>query len=73
MAKQLLDMIGAILLFLGMSLAFLPHAVHTKVGFDSEISHLNHIISGLAILITGLAILIYNNKALKIWNGKKSQ
>ena len=73
MAERLLDIIGTILLFLGMSLAFLPHALHTKVGLDSETSHLNHVISGLALLAIGLAILIYNNKALKIWNDKKIQ
>ena len=66
MAERLLDIIGTILLFLGMSLAFLPHALHIRAGFDSEASHLNHVISGLALLAIGLAILIYNNKALKI-------
>lgn len=73
MAKRLLDIIGIILLFLGMSLAFLPHALHTRAGLDSETSHLNHIISGLILLVIGLAILIYNNKALKIWNDKRIQ
>ena len=68
MAKKLLDVAGTILLFIGMSLAFLPHALHVKAGLDEETSHLRHVVFGLILIVIALAILIYNNKALKIQN-----
>ena len=63
--KRLFDIIGTILLFIGFFLAFLPHALHVKAGLDEGTSHLNHVISGMAIVIIALGILVYNNKALK--------
>lgn len=63
--KKIIDAIGTILLFIGFSLAFLPHAVHIAVGLDDETSHLKHVISGMTLVVIALAILIYNNKALK--------
>ena len=67
MNKKILDFSGTILLFIGMFLAFLPHALHIKSGLNNEASHLKHVIYGLVLLVNGLAILICNNKALKIW------
>jgi len=63
--KKIIDGIGTVLLFMGFSLAFLPHAVHIAVGLDDETPHLRHIISGMVLVVIALAILIYNNKALK--------
>jgi len=60
--KNLFDVIGIILLFFGMSLAFLPHAIHISMGLKDENSHLAHIISGFTILLLGLGTLIFNKK-----------
>jgi len=67
--KKSLDAIGTILLFIGMFLAFLPHAFHARVGLGEE-THTKHIVSGLILMVLGLGILIYNNNALRIWNKK---
>ena len=68
MKSKLLDIIGAILLFIGMFLAFLPHAFHAKAGLDEGTSHLKHVITGIVLVLLGLGILIWNNKALNIQN-----
>ena len=67
--KNLVDVIGTILLVVGFLLAFLPHATHVAVGLE-ETSHLQHVIFGIALVVVGLGILVYNNKALKL--GQKS-
>lgn len=64
MSKKVIDVIATILLFIGMSFAFLPHAFHAKVGFN-ESSHLKHVITGMFLVVAALAILVYNNNALK--------
>ncbi|MBI3035002.1 hypothetical protein HYY71_01650 [Candidatus Woesearchaeota archaeon] len=64
--KKILDFIGTILLFIGMFLAFLPHALHVKSGLDESTSHLRHAITGIILVVTALGILIFNNKALNI-------
>jgi len=64
MNKKLIDVIATILLFIGMSLAFLPHAFHAKVGFN-ESSHLKHVISGMVLVVAALAVLVHSNNALK--------
>jgi len=61
--KKLIDIAGTLLLFIGMSLAFLPHAFHSRVGL-SEQTHLKHVITGIVLVLIALGILIYNNKAL---------
>jgi len=61
--KKLIDIAGTLLLFIGMSLAFLPHAFHSRVGL-SEQTHLKHVITGIVVVLIALGILIYNNKAL---------
>ncbi len=66
MAKKLFDIVGTIILFVGMSLAFLPHALHVKAGLNENTSHIKHVIYGMFLVIIGLVILIYNNKSLKI-------
>lgn len=66
MAKKLFDIVGTIILFVGMSLAFLPHALHVKAGLNESTSHIKHVIYGIFLVIIGLVILVYNNKALKI-------
>ena len=65
MKNKTLDIVGTILLFIGMFLAFLPHAVHIAVGLDNETSHTKHVVYGLILVVASLAILIYNNNALK--------
>ena len=65
--KKILDSIGTIILFMGFSLAFLPHALHSRVSIISNESHTEHVIQGIVLVIVGLGILIYNNDALK-WN-----
>ena len=61
-----LDTIGTVLLFIGAVLAFLPHALHAKIGLDSETSHVKHVVTGIILIMLSLALLIWNNKALKI-------
>lgn len=63
--KKLLDAIGTLLLFIGFSLAFLPHAFHTKIGLDDGTSHINHVVIGMVIVVAALGVLVYNNRALK--------
>ena len=70
MKNKIFDIIGTILLFIGMFLAFLPHAFHSKIGIDAETSHLKHVVTGLTLIVVGLGILIYNNESLKIGNRK---
>ncbi len=65
MKINVLDAIGAILLFTGLFLAFLPHAIHTSVGLNNGASHLWHVIAGMLLALFALAILVCNNKALK--------
>jgi len=64
MANKLIDIFGTILLFIGMFLAFLPHALHTAVGLDEKTPHLKHVVTGIILVVIALGILIYNNKAL---------
>ena len=65
MINKLIDVIGTILLFIGMSLAFLPHALHAAIGLDEKTPHLKHVVTGIILVVVALGILIYNNKALK--------
>ena len=65
--KKILDILGTIILFIGFSLAFLPHALHSRVALVANESHTEHVIQGIVLIIVGLGILIYNNDALK-WN-----
>lgn len=65
MKINVLDAIGTILLFTGLFLAFLPHAMHTSVGLNNGASHLWHVIVGVMLALFALAILVCNNKALK--------
>jgi len=62
--KKILDVLGTVLLFIGMSLAFLPHAFHARIGL-SEQTHLKHVITGIILVLIALGILVYNNNALK--------
>ena len=64
MKNKIFDIIGTIILGVGMFFAFLPHAVHIAVGLDDGTSHTKHVITGIALVVTGLIILVYNNKAL---------
>ena len=74
--RNLLDVSGIIILFIGFVFAFLPHVYHQKFGF-SESSHLIHVIYGMVLVIVALAILIYNNKALEnrrlFWHQKRKR
>jgi len=63
--KRLFDVIGTILLFIGMLIAFSSHAFHAKLGLGEETSHVKHVIYGMITAVTGLSLLIYNNNALK--------
>ena len=60
-----LDVIGTLILLIGMIIAFSSHAFHARIGLGEETSHLSHIILGMALVILGLGILVWNNKALK--------
>ena len=66
MNKKIIDVIGTILLFIGMLIAFSSHAFHTRIGLSEETSHVKHVIYGMITAVIGLGILIYNNKALRI-------
>ena len=65
MNKKIIDVIGTILLFIGMLIAFSSHAFHARIGLSEETSHVKHVIYGMITAVIGLGILIYNNKALK--------
>ena len=65
MSKKIIDATGTILLFIGFLLAFLPHALHARIGL-SEQTHLKHVITGIILVLIALGILIYNNKASNI-------
>ena len=67
MAKhnKLLDILGTLLLILGFSLAFLPHAAHISLGLKDLASHTKYVVYGILLVIIALGILIYNNNALK--------
>ena len=65
MKNRVIDVIGTILLAIGFGLAFLPHAVHARIGLDSGTSHIKHVIAGIIIVVVALLILIYNNRAFK--------
>lgn len=66
--NKFVDILSTIILFAGMFLAFLPHALHLKTGLNESTSHVKHVIYGLFLVVIGLGILVYNNKALKIHN-----
>ena len=68
--NKIVDVIGTLLLIIGMFLAFLPHAFHVKAGLDEGTSHLKHVVTGLILIVVGLGFLIYNNESLKIGNRK---
>ena len=62
--KKIFDMTGTLLLFTGFSLAFLPHALHAKIGLDDDNSHIKHVVAGMIIVVIALMALAYNSKAL---------
>ena len=68
--NRLVDIIGTIILAIGMLISFSSHVFHARIGLSGETSHLKHVIYGMITAVAGLAILIYNNKALKILNKK---
>lgn len=61
--NKLIDVLGTILLLIGFFFAFLPHALHTKIGLEESTSHAKHVIAGIIIVIVALLILIFNNRA----------
>ena len=63
--SKILDIIGTIILGIGMIIAFSSHAFHAKIWLGEETSHLSHIIWGMVLVLFGLGILVWNNKALK--------
>ena len=63
--KKIFDVIGTIILAIGMLIAFSSHAFHARIGLEEEASHLKHVIYGMVTAVIGLGLLIYNNKALK--------
>ena len=62
--RKILDVLGIILLAIGFFLAFLPHALHSRIGLSEQTSHIKHVIYGIITIIAALAILVYNNNAL---------
>ena len=65
MKNRIVNVLGTMLLFIGFVLAFLPHALHTRIGLDDSVSHTKHVITGIILVVLALAVLVYNNKALK--------
>jgi len=63
--KKTVDVIGTLILGIGMLIAFSSHAFHSKIGLGEETSHLTHVIYGMITAVIGLGILIYNNKAFR--------
>ena len=63
--NKIVDIIGTIILAIGMLMAFSSHAFHARIGLGEETSHLKHVIYGIITAVIGLGILVYNNKALK--------
>ena len=63
--KKLTDIIGTLILFAGMLIAFSSHAFHARIGLGEEASHLKHVIYGITLVIAALVILVYNNNALR--------
>lgn len=59
------DIAGTLVLLAGAILAFLPHAFHSRIGLDADISHAKHIATGLILIVLGLFILAYSNKAFR--------
>ena len=58
-----LEVIGTVILFLGILFAFLPHAWHSAILEEEvETSHFTHTIYGIAAAIVGLGILIWDKK-----------
>ena len=68
--KKAADVIGTIILAVGMLIAFSSHAFHARIGLDGEASHLTHEIYGMIAVVIGLGTLIYNNRALDTKNIK---
>ena len=64
-SKKLIDSAATLLLFVGFVFAFLPHALHSRIGLSDQTSHLKHVFIGIAMVIVALSILIYNNDALR--------
>ena len=62
--KKIADVIGTIILLIGMLIAFSSHAFHARIGLGEKTSHLTHEIYGMISVLIGLGILIYNNRAL---------
>ena len=62
--KKLIDVMGTIILLVGMLIAFSSHAFHARIGLGQETSHLKHVVYGIITALIGLGILIWNNDAL---------
>ena len=60
--KNVLHFLGAITLFIGFFLAFLPHTAHVAAGLDDEAGHIEHVISGMSLVVAGIAILVHASK-----------
>ena len=63
--KKIIDVIGTLILLIGMLVAFSSHAFHSKIGLSEETPHELHVLYGMITAVVGLGILIYNNKALR--------
>jgi len=65
---KIIYFLGAIILFLGLIWAFLPHAFHDEILTGGELegeSHLIHTLQGIVVAIVGIGILVFSNKKLK--------
>jgi len=69
--NKIFDVLGTILLAVGLFFAFLPHASHEKTGFAAE-THSTHVATGITLLLIGRGILIVNNNALKSFKNIKN-
>lgn len=70
--KDFINKLFVLILFIGLVIAFLPHATHIEIGLAEE-SHLEHIIQGFGTAIIALLILIWNNNSLKSSNKIKNK
>jgi nitrate reductase gamma subunit len=65
--KKIMYWTATLILFVGMLMAFLPHAAHERLGVENGEDHIVHVINGSILIVFGLALLVINSK----WNYEK--
>ena len=59
---ELIDVIGLILLFVGIFTAMTPHATHLAAFHPAEHRHVEEIATGLIVMLVGLGVLIFSHR-----------